>query len=66
MLTTITIDDQLLEELKQFTQTKSLQEVLTEALTVYIQRQKQIQLIQLFGTIDYDVSYDYKEQRRLQ
>lgn len=66
MLTTVTIDDKLLEELKQLAQNKPLQEILTEALTAYIQRQKQKQVIQLFGTIDYELSYNYKEQRRLQ
>ncbi len=30
----------------------------------YIERRRQLQLVSLFGTIDYDPKYDYKEQRQ--
>ncbi len=36
----------------------------TEALQEYIGRRKQAQILDLFGQIDYDPEYDYKEQRR--
>jgi|GEM_PF-5541798 len=33
-------------------------------LKEYIQYRKQLQIIKLFGTIDYDEDYDYKKQRQ--
>jgi hypothetical protein len=40
-------------------------ETVTAALAEYIRRHKQQQIVSLFGTIDYDRSYDYKRARRL-
>jgi hypothetical protein len=45
---------------------KSPTEVVMEALREYIQYHKQLQILALFGTIDYDKTYDYKEQRQRQ
>jgi hypothetical protein len=39
---------------------------LTEALREYIRRRKQMQIVKLFGTIDFDPTYDYKKQRSRQ
>ena len=36
----------------------------TEALEEYIQRRRQMQITELFGAVEYDEGYDYKEQRR--
>lgn len=36
----------------------------TEALEEYIQRRKQAKVVRLFGKIDLDKDYNYKEQRR--
>jgi hypothetical protein len=35
-----------------------------EALREYIQRRRQAKVVELFGTIDFEASYDYKKQRR--
>jgi hypothetical protein len=37
----------------------------TAALDEYIQRRKQLEIISLFGTIDYDETYNYKRARRM-
>ncbi|MDR3570544.1 MAG: type II toxin-antitoxin system VapB family antitoxin [Syntrophobacteraceae bacterium] len=37
--------------------------VVTEALQEYIQRRKQIEILELFHSIDYDPGYAYKELR---
>ena len=37
---------------------------LNEALEEYIRRRKQKGILDLFGTIEYDEDYDYKEQRK--
>ena len=41
----------------------SLQTV-TEALREYIARREQATIVELFGKVDVDPSYDYKERRR--
>jgi hypothetical protein len=41
-------------------------EVLVEvALRDYIDQYKRLKVIELFGTIDYDEDYEYKEQRAI-
>jgi hypothetical protein len=35
----------------------------TAALTEYVQRRKQLEIVKLFGTIDFDPKYDYKARR---
>ncbi|HZD10625.1 MAG TPA: type II toxin-antitoxin system VapB family antitoxin [Candidatus Binatia bacterium] len=64
--TTLTIDDRLLEEAKSAGKGQSEEAVVVEALEEYIARRKQRQILELFGTIDYDPEYDYKAQRRVQ
>lgn len=66
MATTLVIDDKLIEEASNLGKHKSPTEVVIEALREYIQYRKQLQILMLFGTIDYDETYDYKEQRQRQ
>jgi len=37
----------------------------TAALQEYISRRKQMEILKLAGTIDYDPAYDYKKIRQL-
>jgi hypothetical protein len=37
-----------------------------QALREYVQRRKQQMVIDLFGTIDYEEDYNYKQQRQKQ
>lgn len=66
METTLVIDDELIEEARIIGEHKSPTDVVTEALREYIQYRKQLQILALFGTVDYDETYDYKEQRQRQ
>ena len=43
---------------------KTKKATVTEALEEYVRRRKQKHVLDLFGTIDYDEDYDYKEQRK--
>ena len=43
--------------------TKTKKAAVTQALQEYIQKRQQLKALELFGTIDYDPSYDYKAQR---
>ena len=64
MATNLAIDDRLLEEARRMGGQKTKRATVTEALQEYIQRRKQRQVVELFGKVDWDVSYDYKKQRR--
>jgi GTP-binding protein EngB required for normal cell division len=44
---------------------KTKKETVTTALQEYIQRRKQLDILKLLGTIDYDPDYDYKKMRQL-
>lgn len=58
MATTLVIDDKLIEEARVLGKHKSPTEIVIEALREYIQYHKQLQLLALFGTIDYDETID--------
>lgn len=62
-MTTLVIDDQLIAEAQNLSDHKTASEIVMDALKEYIRYRKQLNIISLFGTIDYDDSYDYKEQR---
>ena len=64
MATNLAIDDRLLEEARKAGGHRTKKATVTEALQEYIQRRKQAKVVRLFGTIDFDEDYDYKEQRR--
>lgn len=66
MPTNLAIDDNLLETAKSIGKHKTKKAVVTEALEEYIQRRKQFQITNVFGSIEYEEDYDYKEQRRQQ
>lgn len=55
--TTLTINAKLLEKAKSVGKRQSDDEGVTEALQEYIARRKQLQIVALFGTIDYDPEY---------
>ncbi|MBN2357486.1 type II toxin-antitoxin system VapB family antitoxin [candidate division KSB1 bacterium] len=63
MATNLAIDEKLLEEAKAIGKHRTKKAAVTEALQEYIQRRRQMEIIQLFGRIDYDPAYDYKKER---
>jgi hypothetical protein len=64
MPTNLAVDDRLIEEAKRVGRHKSKKEAVTVALQEYIQRRKQLQVLDLFGKVDYYPDYDYKAERR--
>lgn len=64
MPTNLAIDDELLAEALRLGGHRTKRATVNEALQEYIQRRKQIEILDLFGQIDYDPAYDYKEQRK--
>lgn len=63
MATNLALDDDLIKEAQKIGQHKTKKAVVTEALQEYIQRRRKLEILQLFGTMDYDEDYDYKQQR---
>jgi Arc/MetJ family transcription regulator len=64
MATNLAIDDRLLEEALKAGGHKTKKDTVNEALREYIQRRKQLRIVELFGTVEFDPRYDYKRQRR--
>ena len=64
MATNLDLDDNLIEEARKLGGHKSKKAAVTAALDAYIRRHKQTEVIRLFGTIDYDPSYNYKAERK--
>lgn len=65
MATNLGLDDKLIEKAVKIGKHKSKNEAVTAALTEYIKTRKQKEIIDIFGTIEYDNDYDYKKQRAL-
>ena len=63
MPTNLAIDDSIIREAVSIGHHATKKAAVTIAPRQYIQRHKQQEIISLFGSIDYDPSYDYKEQR---
>lgn len=66
MAATLVIDDQLIEQARRLGGQKTKSEAVTVALQEYIARRKQLGILELFGTIEYDPEYDYKATRHFQ
>jgi hypothetical protein len=65
MPSNLAIDDNLLELAKKIGKHKTKKAVVNEALQEYIQRRKQFQITNMFGSVDYSDDYDYKNQRNI-
>jgi Bacterial antitoxin of type II TA system, VapB len=64
MATNLDIDDGLMKEALRIGGHRTKKDTVTEALQEYIRRRRQMDVIKLFGKIDFDPKYDYKKQRR--
>jgi dUTPase len=62
MVTNLNVDTALLQEAIALDGEATVEALVEKALRSYIQYRKQLQVIDLFGTIDYDETYDYKQQ----
>ncbi len=64
MPSNLAIDDKLLEQALRVGGYKTKRQTVNEALREFVQRRQRLELLKLFGTIDYDPGYDYKRERR--
>lgn len=65
MATNLAIEDRLIEEARRVGKHKTKKEAVTAALDEYIRWRRQLEILDHFGTIDFDPEYDYKKMRRL-
>jgi len=65
MPTNLAIDDHLIDQARRIGHHVTKKAAVTAALQEYINRRKQMGILKLFGTIDYDPAYDYKKVRQL-
>ena len=63
MATNLALDDGLIEEARQLGGQRTKKDVVTQALLEYVQRRKQLKLLDLFGTVDFEENFDTKVQR---
>ncbi len=64
MATNLALDDKLIVEAQRVGKHKTKKEAVNTALEEYIRQQKRMELIDAFGTFDFDPTYDYKAERR--
>jgi len=64
MPTNLAIDDKLIESARRIGKHKTKKAVVTEALVEYIQRREQLKILGMFKSIEYDETYNYKDQRK--
>jgi hypothetical protein len=65
MPTNLAIDDRLINEARRVGNHKTKKEAVTAALDEYIRGRRQMEILNHFGTIDFDPDYDYKKMRLL-
>jgi Arc/MetJ family transcription regulator len=64
MPTNLALDDRLIEAARRAGGHKTKKDAVTAALAEYVQRRRQLRILEAFGTIDFDPKYDYKGERR--
>jgi len=64
MATNLAIDNTLIDQALKLGGFKTKKDTVNTALREYINRRKQLEIIELFGRLDPDPGYNYKQGRR--
>jgi len=64
MATNLALDDNLIEAARRAGKHKTKKEAVSAALEEYIQRRRQLRILDAFGKFDFDPAYDYKPERK--
>ena len=64
MATNLQIDDDLIVRAVKLGGHKTKKAAVTQALVEYIEHLEQEKILSLFGTLEYEPDYNYKDQRR--
>jgi len=63
MATNLAIEPELIDRVLEISGERTKKAAVTLALKEFIARREQRKLLNLFGTLDWDESYDYKAER---
>lgn len=63
MATNLSIDPKLIEDALKVSGERTKRAAVTRALEEFIARRRQKRMLDLFGKLEWDRSYDYKEER---
>jgi len=63
MATNLAIDPELIERALEISGERTKKAAVTKALQEYIARREQKRVAELFGSLEWDVDYDYKSER---
>ena len=63
MATNLMIDTELLNAALEVGGHRTKRDTVNEALREYVNKRRTSEVLSLFGTVDYDADYDYKESR---
>ena len=64
MATNLAIDDKLIIKAQKIGHHKTKKEAVTTALKEYIAHKKQLEVLDLFGRIEFDKNFSYKKARK--
>lgn len=64
MATNLAISPELLNQALELGGYRTKKETVTVALQEFIAKRQQARIVEMFGTIDWDDSFDYKHERR--
>ncbi len=65
MATNIELNEKLLTKAMKLGGITTKKEAVNEALAEYVQRREQIKVTELFGKVEFDATFNYKEQRKV-
>jgi hypothetical protein len=64
MATNLALDDRLIEEARRAGNHKTKKAAVNAALDEYVRKHKQMRILEAFGTVAFDPTYDYKAERQ--
>ena len=65
MATNMELNEKLLSKAMRLGGMRTKKEAVNEALLEYVQRREQLEVMEMFGTVEYDSKYNYKKQRKV-
>lgn len=63
MPTNLMLDDSLILQAMEMGKHRTKRETVNQALRAYVESLQQVQILELFGQVDFDPDYDYKVER---
>ena len=64
MATNLALDDELINQAQKIGHHRTKRDTVTVALKEYIAHKKQMEIVELFGKMNFDKSYNYKQTRK--